>query len=345
MNQGARQPHIALVGPGGAVGTEYLTLLAERQVPAEHLRLVGHTQCEPVRLDYRGHSLEIETLDAGAFEGIEFAFFATDSELSREWCPIAANKGATVIDNSSAFRSSDSVPLVVPEVNSEILTEFSRPGIVAVPNCTTIITLMAVAPIHRAVGISRMQLATYQAISGAGGAALRELHTQTREHVAGDTIRTEVLPSQSLFNVFSHESRIDETGFNGEERKIREESRRILGTDGLEISATCMRVGVPRAHLVAITLELCDDLDVEQAARLVAAAPGVRLVDDRTRNRFPEPLEASGTDEVLVGRFRNDPDRGRRGMLLLACGDQLRPGAALSGIQLMERLATPAQNP
>lgn len=345
MKQGFPHPRIALVGPGGAVGSEYLALLAEREVPAEDLRLIGHTHPESARVDYRGHSLKVDTLDAGAFEGIEFAFFATDANLSREWCPVAVDSGVTVIDNSSAFRSSDAVPLVAPQVNPEILTEFKRPGIVSVPNCTTIITLMAVAVIHRAVGISRMQLTTYQAISGAGGAALRELHSQAREYVAGQPIRTEALPSQSLFNVFSHESPIDETGFNGEERKIRDESRRILGNEALEISATCMRVGVPRAHLVAITLDLCKDLDADAAAGLVAGAPGVRVVDDRRRNHFPEPLEASGADEVLVGRFRNDPDRGRRSVLLLACGDQLRPGAALSGIQLMERLSTPAQRP
>ena len=345
MTQRSRYPRIALVGPRGAVGSEYLALLAERKVPAENLRLVGHTDPENGWVDYRGHSLEVRTLDAHAFDGIEFAFFATDRNLSRAWCPVAVDAGATVIDNSSAFRSSAAVPLVVPQVNPEILSDFERPGIVSVANCTTIITLMAVAVIHRAVGISRMQLTTYQAISGAGRAALRELHSQAREHVAGKPIRTEALPSQSLFNVFSHESKIDESGFNDEERKIRGESRRILGDDRLEVSATCMRVGVPRAHLVAINLELCEDLDADAAARLVEAAPGVRLVDDRRSNRFPEPLEASGTDEVLVGRFRNDPDRGRRGVLLLACGDQLRPGAALSGIQLMEQLVTPAQKP
>ena len=343
MTPSTPHPRIALVGPNGAVGSEYLKLFAERCIRPEDLILISHRNTGSSRVDYRGSKLEVQGLDRDCFRNVDVAFFATDAQTSRKWCPVAVEAGASAVDNSSAFRGEKSVPLVVPGVNSRSLENTPGPGIISVPNCTTIITLMAIAPVHREAGIIAMNLATYQAVSGAGLAALSELEAQAKAHVEGKAKPVEALPSQAFFNVFSHESGIDQTGFNEEERKIREESRRILDAPQMRISATCMRVGIPRAHTVAISLDLSEELDAREAAVLLRSAPGVRVVDDRDRNRFPEPIAASGKDEVLVGRFRNDPDRGQRSLMLVATGDQLRKGAALSGIELMELLGSRAE--
>ena len=341
MRSATSHTRIAVVGPTGAVGSEYLSLLSARGVHPEQLSLISHRRPDSEMLNYQGSELKLKPLTQGCFQEIDIAFFATDSEVSRTWCPVAVEEGATAIDNSSAFRADAAIPLVVPQVNSNVLGEFSGPGILPVANCTTIITLMAIAPIHREAGIRNINLATYQAVSGAGNAALSELEVQAHAHVQGAELPVKALPSQAFFNVFSHESAIDATGFNAEERKIREESRRILDAPDIAIAATCMRVGIPRAHTVAISLELAEDLDWRDAVQLLQNAPGVCVVDDRIQNRFPEPILASGHDEVLVGRFRNAPDGGTRSLMLVASGDQLRIGAALSGIQLMELLRTP----
>ena len=341
MRTDSSRPRIAVVGPTGAVGSEYLKLLSERGIRPDELSLISQRNPDTGLVNYQDRELKAKVLRQGVFQEVDIAFFATDAGTSRKWCPLAVEEGATAIDNSSAFRAEQAIPLVVPRVNSQVLETYPTPNILPVPNCTTIITLMAVAPIHREVGITSMQLATYQAVSGAGMAALSELEAQAHAHVHGGEMPVKALPSQAFFNVFSHESTIDETGFNEEERKLREESRRILNAPELRISATCMRVGIPRAHTVAISLELASDLDSKAAADLLRSAPGVCVVDNRTTNQFPEPIDASGSDEVLVGRFRNDPDGGLRSLMLVASGDQLRTGAALSGIQLMELLRTP----
>lgn len=327
---------IAIVGASGAVGREMLSILAQAGVAARDVRLLGSSRSAGTSIPYGDGDIEVALLAGSPFEGIDAVLFAAGAEVAREWAPRAVEAGATVIDNSSAFRADPDVPLVVPEINPEALDSFVAPGIIANPNCSTIIALMATAPIHRRTPITRMSIATYQAISGAGATAMAELDRQVVEHVAGDPLTVEALPSQALFNVFCHESPIGDDGFNEEERKIRSESRRILGAPELAISATCVRVGVPRAHAMAIDLDLSGPLDAADARSILEAAPGVTVVDDAEQGRFPESVHAAGGDDVLVGRIRNDPDRAPgRGLLLFACGDQLRKGAARNAIQVL----------
>jgi aspartate-semialdehyde dehydrogenase len=326
---------MALVGASGAVGREMLSILAQAGVAAQDMHLFG-SRSAGSSIPYGGSELVVADLAGNSFDDVDVVLFAAGADVAREWAPRAVDAGATVIDNSSAFRGDPDVPLVVPEVNPEALHSFVAPGIIANPNCSTIIALMGTAPIHRRAPITRMSIATYQAISGAGASAMSELDRQAVDHVAGDPLTVEALPSQALFNVFSHESRIGKDGFNEEEQKIRSESRRILAAPGLAISATCVRVGVPRAHAMAIDLDLSEPLDAADARALLQSAPGVTVVDDPEQGRFPESVHAAGGDNVLVGRIRNDPDRAPgRGLLLFACGDQLRKGAALNAIQVL----------
>lgn len=330
---------IDVVGATGAVGLELLGMLEARGVCSSQVRAIASTRSKGRRLPYGEDALEVRALDEHEFDSTAVAFFSASSAVSRTHAARAVEAGATVIDNSSAFRMDPSILLIVPEVNGTLLDEFKAPGIIANPNCSTIIALMAVAPIHNAVGITRMQVATYQAVSGAGTQAIRELEQQTADYANNRPLTTDALPSPALFNVFCHESPIDDSGFNEEERKLRNESRKILGAPNLAVAATCVRVGVPRAHAMAIDLTLDTGLTANDARELLAQSPGIDIVDDRTRSRFPEPRHAAGGDLVLVGRLRNDPDRpSNTGLLLFACGDQIRKGAALNAIQILERL-------
>jgi aspartate-semialdehyde dehydrogenase len=328
-----------VVGATGVVGRELLSILAKRGIAAEFVRCIASERSAGTRIPWQGEDLEVHALDRMALSGLDVVFFAAGAECARAWAPTAVEAGCVVIDNSSAFRADPSVPLVVPEVNGNILDDLEGAGVIANPNCSTIIALMAVAPIHRAAGIRRMSIATYQAVSGAGGRAMDELERQAREHAAGEPLTVDALPSQALFNVFCHESPVGSDGFNEEERKLCNESRRILESPDIEIAATCVRVGVPRAHAMAIELELERDFDASAARDLLARAPGIRIVDEPGTGRFPESRHAAGEDEVLVGRFRNHPGRSdARGLLLFAAGDQLRKGAALNAIQILDGL-------
>ena len=334
---------IGVIGATGVVGREMLSILGDRGVPADSIRCIASERSRGMQVPFGQDMLAVQGLDETSISDLDVALFAAGSECARRWAPIAVDSGAVVIDNSSAFRGDESVPLVIPEVNGSLLDGFQGPGLIANPNCSTIIALMSVTPIHRAAGIRRMSIATYQSVSGAGGSAMEELERQVEEHASGRAPTSNVLPSQALFNVFAHESPVGPDGFNEEERKMRNEGRRILDAPGLEITATCVRVGVPRAHAMAIDLELERGLDAAEARELLAHAPGVRVVDDPESGRFPESIDAAGADEILVGRFRNHPDRSdQRGLILFAAGDQLRKGAALNAIQILEQLpATP----
>lgn len=339
MSRDLQQIRIGIVGATGAVGREMLAILERMQMPTGSIRCLASERSAGTMIPYPDEDLQVQLLQEDSFAGLDVVLLAASADISRTWAPVAVAQGTIVIDNSSAFRADPNVPLVIPEVNPDTLADFKAPGIIANPNCSTIIALMAVAPIHRVAKIQRMSVATYQAVSGAGAAAMAELEQQAREHAAGEQLTSESLPSQALFNVFCHESPIGPDGFNEEERKLRFESRRILDDPDLKISATCVRVGVPRAHSMAIELELGRPLDADDARRCLEAKPGIRIVDDRTNNVFPEPLHAAGGDDVLVGRIRNHPDsRDGRGLLLFACGDQLRKGAALNAIQILAHL-------
>lgn len=250
---------------------------------------------------------------------------------------MAAKAGAIAIDNSSAFRMEPDVPLAVPEVNGEQIAKHK--GIISVPNCTAIILCMAIWPLHRASRIARVVVSTYQAVSGAGARALAELHEQTVEVIRGRPAEPRVLPHPIAFNLFSHNTAIGADGYNEEETKVMQETRRIMGEPKLALTATCIRVPIPRAHSESINLTFEGSLSEAAAREALSKAPGVRLVDDRPANRFPMPADASGGDDVLVGRIRGDASQAAgKGLDLFACGDQLRKGAALNGVQIAEQL-------
>jgi aspartate-semialdehyde dehydrogenase len=283
----------------------------------------------------------VQRLGPDSFRDVDIALFSAGSSISHELAPAATAAGAVVIDNSSAFRMDPAVPLVVPEVNGEILDAIDGPALIANPNCSTIIALIAVTPLHRAAGIERMVVSTYQAASGAGAAMMAELEQQAREYASGAPLTTTVTGRQYLFNLFSHDSPIGPDGSNEEERKLVRETHKIWGDDSVRIAATCVRVPVLRAHCESINLTFARPLSENAARAALAEAPGVTIVDDREGNRFPEPLHASGRDDVLVGRIRADRSQAEHmGLELFVAGDQLRKGAALNAVQIAERLVT-----
>jgi len=339
MLQLPQNPVVAIVGATGAVGREMIAILESRRFPMKALRLFASPRSRGMRIPFRGGDLVVEALDHGAVpEGIDLALFSAGKGISREWAPKFRDAGALVVDNSSAFRADPECPLVVPEVNGHALAAVAAPAIIANPNCSTIIALMAVTPLHRAIGVERMVVATYQAASGAGAAAMEELESQARAFAGGTPMDTAIFGRQYLFNVFSHNSAVGADGSNEEERKLLTETRRLWESDQVRVSATCVRVPTLRAHAEAIHLEFARPTSEDEIRRLLAIAPGTRVVDDRAGNRFPEPLDAAGGDDVLVGRIRMDasvPDA--RGAALFVCGDQIRKGAALNAVQIAER--------
>ena len=337
------RPNVAIVGATGAVGEEFLSILASRNFPLASLRLFASPRSAGKSLEFRGKRIEIEALGDRSFEGVDLALFSAGKAVSKEFAPRAVAAGATVVDNSSCFRMEAGVPLVVPEVNGELLDAIDGPAIIANPNCSTIIALVAVTPLHRAAGIDRMVVSTYQAASGAGAAAMRELEQQARDFATGKPLHSEIFGRPYLFNLFSHNSAIGPDGSNEEERKLLLESRKIWNDDRVRIAATCVRVPVLRAHCESINLTFRGGLSERDARELLGTAPGVRIVDDRAANRFPEPIDAAGGDDVLVGRIRADlsQDPGK-GLEFFVAGDQIRKGAALNAVQIAERLLSSA---
>ncbi|MBM3572203.1 MAG: aspartate-semialdehyde dehydrogenase [Alphaproteobacteria bacterium] len=333
-----RSPHVAVVGATGAVGVEILRCLERRKFPLSGLRLAASARSAGKRLPFAGQEIAVEEIGEDSFDGIDIALFSAGSETSKKFAPLAVARGAVVVDNSPAFRMDPDVPLVVPEINGDAMAGHN--GTIANPNCAAIIALMPLWPLHRVNRITRLILSTYQAASGAGAAAMAELEAATRAYLAGQEHQPKVLPHPYAFNLFSHNTAIDpETGYNGEETKVIKESRKILDDADLRISTTCVRVPVLRAHTVAATFECSQPMSPEQARAILAIAPGVRLVDDWGRNHFPMPIEASGQDDVLVGRIRRDlSDPSGRSLSLLVAGDQLLKGAALNAVQIAETL-------
>jgi aspartate-semialdehyde dehydrogenase len=293
----------------------------------------------------RGPSLPNSTVPHFSFDGVDLALFSAGGSISKKYAPPAAAKGCTVVDNSSAFRMQEGVPLVIPEINPEAVQgmKAGQGGIVANPNCSTIIALMAVTPLHRVAGVKRMVVSTYQAASGAGQAAMDELELQTREVLDGKPeaeVTKNIFPFQYAFNLFSHNSPMTGNGYNEEEMKLVKETAKIWGTDAVAITATCIRVPVMRAHAESINLEFERPLTEEAALAALAAFPGVSIINDRGANRFPTPLDASNKDDVYVGRVRADISRrgDGRGLDLFVCGDQIKKGAALNAVQIAELL-------
>lgn len=332
------EPVVAIAGVTGAVGREFIATLDRRGFPVRKLKALASRRSAGQTIGFRGETITIEELREDSFQGVDIALFSAGSGVSRKFSPIAVKAGAVVIDNSSAFRMDPDVPLAVPEINGRRIAEHK--GIIAVPNCSAITALMPLWPIHRQNRIKRMIISTYQAASGAGAAAMDELVASTRASLAGESFTPKVLPHLYAFNVFNHDTAIDpETGYNEEETKVIHETRKIFEDDQIAIGITCVRVPVLRAHSQAITFECEKPISESEVRRLLSNAPGVRIVDDRVRNYFPMPIEASGQDDVLVGRIRRDlSDPTGRSISLFVSADQLLKGAALNAIQIAELL-------
>ncbi|MCC6717146.1 MAG: aspartate-semialdehyde dehydrogenase [Acetobacteraceae bacterium] len=332
----SRPPTVAVVGATGAVGTEMLRVLEARGFPVGELRLLASRRSAGTTMAFRGAEVAVAELDEAAFAGVDIALFSAGGERSRRFAPAAVAAGAVVIDNSSAFRMAPDVPLVVPEINAAALA--GHTGIIANPNCAAIISGLPLWALHQANPIRRVIITTYQSASGAGAAAMQELIDATRAYLAGDEHTPTVMPHPYAFNLFSHNTEIDpDTGYNDEETKVIRELRKIFAAPDLRVTATCVRVPVLRAHSIALNVTFDRPMTPAAAREILAAAPGLRLVDDAARNHFPMPNEASGADEVLVGRIREDVSDGSgRSLALFVAGDQLLKGAALNAVQIAE---------
>jgi aspartate-semialdehyde dehydrogenase len=333
-----KSPVVAVVGATGAVVVEMVRCLEKRRFPLSSLRLFASARSAGQKITYAGQSIVIEELREDALGGIDIALFSAGGSISRRFAPLMAAAGTIVVDNSSAFRMDADVPLVVPEINAQAIREHR--GIIANPNCAAILTITPLWPIHRINPLQRLILSTYQAASGAGAAAMEELRESTRAHLAGETYEPKVLPHPYAFNVFSHNTRIDPaTGYNEEETKVIQETRKIFAEPSLRISATCVRVPVLRAHCISVNFECERPITPAEVREIVRTAPGVKLVDDVQNNYFPMPKDASGQDELLVGRIRQDlSDPEGRSISLFIAGDQLLKGAALNAVQIAEQL-------
>lgn len=329
--------NVAVVGATGAVGGTMLRVLEERGFPVTELRPLASARSEGRRIDYLGQDRTVHALTADAFEGIQIALFSAGSSRAREFAPAAVEAGAVVIDNSSAYRMDPAVPLVVPEVNEEALE--GHAGIVANPNCVAAPLVVALKPLADAVGLERLVVSSYQSVSGTGQAAVTELREQSAGFLAGDEPAPSVYPHPIAFNVLPHIDSFDHSGYTGEERKVADETRKMLSLPDLRVSATCVRVPVIRAHSAAVHIETTDALTADEARRLLMGAPGVVLVDEPRLARYPLPREAQDRDEVLVGRIREDSSH-PRGLALWISSDNLRKGAATNAVQIAESLVT-----
>jgi aspartate-semialdehyde dehydrogenase len=338
QQKGTRELRAGVVGATGAVGREIVKCLERRSFPLRELRLLASERSAGHTVPFRGEPLTVGVLSPAALTGLDLVLFSASAPVAAEFAPIAVRAGAVVIDNSSAFRLQEDVPLVVPEINPEALQKHD--GIIANPNCSTIIAVTPLWPLHRRFTVRRITLSTYQAASGAGAAAMEELMASTRAVLDGKPYTPRVLPHPYAFNLFSHTSAVDpDSGYNGEELKVIHETRKILGAPALPVTATCVRVPVLRAHAQSLNVEFEEMLDLAEVTDILAAAPGVRVVDDRKRNVFPMPLAASEQDDILVGRLRHDiSDPSGRTLCLFSAGDQLLKGAALNAVQIAELL-------
>ncbi len=327
----------AIMGATGAVGTEFLRILEQREFPLDSLKLLASARSAGKNLKFRGEEHSVEELTENSFDGVELVLASAGGSISKKFVPAATSAGAIVVDNTSAFRMDPHVPLVVPEVNPDDIK--SHNGVIANPNCSTIIMNVPIWPLHKVNPVERIVVSTYQAASGAGAAAMAELENGSRAILGGMEFTPKVMPHTAAFNVFSHNSEIGPDGYNLEERKMWRETRKIFHDENIRITATCVRVPVMRAHCEAINLQFSKPIDEQQVREILSGAPGVKIVDDRRKNYFPMPIDASGRDEVLVGRIRRDvsqPDG--RGIEMFVAGDQIRKGAALNAVQIAELL-------
>jgi aspartate-semialdehyde dehydrogenase len=330
---------VAMVGATGAVGEAVLAILAEREFPVSELVPLASERSAGGKLSFAGHELTVQLLDGYDFAGVDIAFFSAGGAVSREHAPRAAAAGAVVIDNTSEFRYQDDVPLVVSEVNPHAIADYTTRGIIANPNCSTMQMLVALAPIHRAVGIERINVATYQSVSGAGRSGMEELGRQTAALLNFQGVEAGgKFPAQIAFNVIPQIDEFQPNGYTREEMKLVWETRKILEDDSIQVNPTAVRVPVFYGHGEAVHVETRDKLGLAEARALLAAAPGVELMDERKPGGYPTPVgEAAGHDAVYVGRVREDISH-ERGLDLWIVADNIRKGAALNAVQIAEIL-------
>jgi len=330
-----RRPHVAVVGATGADGIEMLKTLEKRKFPVGKMTLLASARSTGKKLKYGGEDIPVRELTKNAFSGIDIALFSAGGSISKEFAPIAAQAGCIVIDNSSAFRMDDKVPLVIPEINAADVKWHK--GIIANPNCTTAITLMALYPLHQAFGCKRIFAASYQAVSGTGAKAIAELESQVDQVVQGKAVTHDVYPHQIAFNVLPHVDSFLASGYTKEEMKMENEGRKIMHHPSFRASVTCVRVPVYRAHSVAVNAEFEKPISVEAAREVLKNAPGLKVVDDPGNNQYPMPLNQAEQYDCAVGRLRKDCAM-ENGLAFWVSGDQLLKGAALNAVQIAEVL-------
>ncbi len=330
-----KKVNVAVIGAKGAVGHEIIHLLEKRKFPVEEFRPFGSSRTKGAEILFNGRKYASQELKCqpGEFKGIDIVLSSPGASVSKQFAPHAIKDGALIIDNTSAFRMDPQVPLVVPEINGADI--FKHKGIIANPNCSAIIMLMAIAPLHRKHRIRRVLCATYQAVSGAGAKAMQELEDQSREILAGKKPTKSIFPHQIAFNLFSHNASIEQDGYNGEELKMVQEAKKILHDENIRIVTTCIRVPVMRAHTEVLYIEFEKPVKPEEAKEILRNSPGIEIQDDAKNNHFPMPIEASNRENVLVGRIRKDLSC-ENGLAMMVSGDQLWKGAALNAVQIAE---------
>jgi len=331
----SNQVRVAILGATGAVGTELINLLIDRKFPLKDLKLLASPRSAGKKITFQDQTLEIEAVDDNSFDDVDIVLASAGGSTSKLWADKIVSAGAVMIDNSSAFRMNPDVPLVVPEINPNDAKKHKV--IIANPNCTTILMGVAIYPLHQIQPIQRIVVSTYQSASGAGARAMEEVKIQSEAILKGENPQPEILPYPLAFNLFPHNSPLMDNGYCEEEMKMVNETRKIFGDDSIRITATCVRVPVLRAHSEAVNLEFAQPFPLDKARDIIAQAPGVQLVEDWQKNYFPMPMDATGKDDVLVGRIRQDISN-PNGIELWLCGDQIRKGAALNAVQIAELL-------
>ena len=330
-----KKVNVAVLGATGAVGREMLKVLEERHFPINQLKALASSRSAGKQLPFAGGTVTVEEATDASFEGMDIVLGAASNEMAKKFAPAIVKAGAVFVDNSSAFRMQDDVPLIVPEINPEDTKRHH--GIISNPNCSTIITMVAVAGLNRLSPIRSMVASTYQAVSGAGAEGLKELESQAKAYVAGEPMEVKVFQHQIAFNLIPQIGTDTGNGYTTEEMKMQNEGRKIMHLPELKVSCTCVRVPVMRSHSISVTLRTERKISVEEARAAIAAAPGCRLVDDLANRSYPMPLDTSDQDIVFVGRIRDDLTS-EDGISLWCCGDQVRKGAATNAIQIAELL-------
>ena len=329
--------NVAIVGATGAVGQEMMDILREREFPVNELRPLASERSAGKEIKFGGETIEVQKLDESSFSGIDIALFSAGGGRSKEFAPIAVDAGAVVVDNSSAFRMDEDVPLIIPEINPGALADYTKKGIVANPNCTTAVTLMALKPLHDIARIKRVVASSYQAVSGAGAQAIDELRAQTLAWANNESIEINTFPHQIAFNLLPQIDSFLENGYTKEEMKLHNETRKILGDDSIALTATTVRVPVFRAHSVAVNIETEKKISINEAKEALNAFPGVSVLDEPQSLKYPMPIDVSGKDDCMVGRIREDFTVAS-GLSFWVVGDQLRKGAALNAVQIAEHM-------